>query len=370
MVTRVQRRGFTLVELLVVIAIIAILIGLLLPAVQSAREAARRSSCGNKLHQIGLAIHNHISTFQTYPASGVAYKNTSRASSGNVKVGGWSFLVRLLPYMDGAPTFGNIDFTTQPTNATFTAMTGGKIEPQQVNGQLLMTEMRDFICPTNGNPTFTDQNNDPPRGAVTNYKGMAATCRRSLQLLGAPASGTSNQGYWTPRMHPDGAVYPTESGTINMREVVDGTSHTVMVVETIDFIASRWTVGREAALVGMADQDPGLGDVELAGNFYAPKGWDQKYGPAGTFSQNKRKTFLAYDFKVKDQDKYEDPEFTKYGTDYDDKATKPQYGPSSAHPAVVIHVMGDGSQQFLSKEIDIAAYMFQITKNGQDPTPP
>lgn len=100
-----QRRGFTLIELLVVIAIIAILIALLLPAVQQAREAARRSQCKNNLKQYGLALHNHLDTFEAFPPGFVCYDE----SGNRFKTGGWQhgqnefgfhWLVMILPYME------------------------------------------------------------------------------------------------------------------------------------------------------------------------------------------------------------------------------------------------------------------------------
>jgi prepilin-type N-terminal cleavage/methylation domain-containing protein len=100
-----SRRGFTLVELLVVIAIIGVLVALLLPAVQAAREAARRSSCGNNLKQMGLAVHNFESTYKVFPSS---LRAVIPNASGQYN--GWSAQGQILPYLEQGNLYAGINF--------------------------------------------------------------------------------------------------------------------------------------------------------------------------------------------------------------------------------------------------------------------
>jgi prepilin-type N-terminal cleavage/methylation domain-containing protein len=115
-----NRVAFTLVELLVVIAIVGILVALMLPAIQAAREAARRTQCSNNLHQISLAMHNHLSALRFVPPSLDWTRSTSS---------GWSVLARLMPYTEDTSLHSLIDFrynysdlTNAPQHAQVTAM--------------------------------------------------------------------------------------------------------------------------------------------------------------------------------------------------------------------------------------------------------
>ena len=101
---QLRQRGFTLVELLVVIAIIGILIALLLPAVQAAREAARRAQCTNNLKQLGLGLHNYLNPYTVFPPSFCIRPGTT--TSGNN--GSWSIHGRLLPYLEQGNAYGRI----------------------------------------------------------------------------------------------------------------------------------------------------------------------------------------------------------------------------------------------------------------------
>jgi prepilin-type N-terminal cleavage/methylation domain-containing protein len=108
-----KRRGFTLVELLVVIAIVAVLIGLLLPAVQMAREAARRAQCSNNLRQLGLALYAYESSMQGLPPSAIIWKAADGVTINTSILGPFT---RLLPYFEQGNVFGEVDLTQLYTN--------------------------------------------------------------------------------------------------------------------------------------------------------------------------------------------------------------------------------------------------------------
>jgi len=137
---RRRQRGFTLIELLVVIAIIAVLIALLLPAVQAAREAARRAQCTNNIKQLGLAVHNYVSSHGVFPSQSMA---SASATNGNESWGwGYGWPLALLPMMEQQPLYNAFNFSR------------GFFETGNVNNTcnstVCYTKIASLICPSDG----------------------------------------------------------------------------------------------------------------------------------------------------------------------------------------------------------------------------
>ena len=150
--TKKWTRGFTLVELLVVIAIIGILVALLLPAVQAAREAARRMQCSNNLKQIGLALHNYHDTYKRFAIGSTNDDPNSGPTGGNNNVwtaGPWrkgSMLVKILPFMEQTPLFDSINFMGDVDAQLSRALTGNPpgLGFAGANGK----KLSNYICPS------------------------------------------------------------------------------------------------------------------------------------------------------------------------------------------------------------------------------
>jgi prepilin-type N-terminal cleavage/methylation domain-containing protein/prepilin-type processing-associated H-X9-DG protein len=146
---RDRRHGFTLVELLVVIAIIAVLIGLLLPAVQSAREAARRSSCSNNLKQIGVAVQVYTESRKHLPPGGSVEFDTYPQPAINL-AGSTTMLI--LPYLELSSLYDQYDFSLVTNNGS--GKPGTRIDESTLPGgasRVSTAKIPGYVCPTDGN---------------------------------------------------------------------------------------------------------------------------------------------------------------------------------------------------------------------------
>ena len=204
-----RRRGFTLIELLVVIAIIAVLIALLLPAVQAAREAARRAQCVNNLKQLGLGVHNYISTNNVFPP---LMSNFANAGFGNPPAGGgdWplSWAVALLPFIE--------------QQALYSASNTNWGAPQSQENTVSQTRVNALICPSESLAAGPWQPTAWCNYAA-NFGGPASISAWSGPMV---MMANSTQGTCSCQVN-------SNIGSIGVQSVTDGTSNTCMFSERL-----------------------------------------------------------------------------------------------------------------------------------------
>jgi len=195
---RTRAHGFTLVELLVVIAIIGVLVALLLPAVQAAREAARRSSCSNNLKQIGIALHNYHDTHLTFP---FGWSNRGQ---------GWSALI--LPQIEQGPLYDTLQWAESNNWDT------DNTPNERAAGTFIPT----YRCPSAAIPRNVSNQGIPLRVPAT-YRGVASSTADSDD------PSTSVVGRALQQRDMEGIFFG--DSRINMAHITDGTSNTFMVGE-------------------------------------------------------------------------------------------------------------------------------------------
>jgi len=210
-----SRSAFTLIELLVVIAIIAILIGLLLPAVQKVREAAARTQCTNNLKQIGLALHNYHDAYQRFPTGkGASYPGAAGYAR-------WSAHSQFLPFLEQDNLYKSIDFTHPPE----TPGMGGVApfmpawqNPGRVNATACRTLVKLFLCPSDGAAI------PPDWPGQTNY----LASQGSMWLCDVSERQPSTLA---PQATANGVFYYLSQ--VRITDIKDGTSNTALFSEKI-----------------------------------------------------------------------------------------------------------------------------------------
>jgi len=232
------------VELLVVIAIIGILIALLLPAVQAAREAARRSQCTNNLKQIGLALHNYHDAHKVFPPGGLDYgwSGGGGAEPAQKLIKNLNGLALLLPFLEQAPLYQKMDFRQCMSHVGPAPQTQGNIVPStrpmagdavtSGNAAALSQRIQAFLCPSDtsdpllpADGVYAIKNGSGIRGAKTNYD------------LSAYASDYWTFNDWATTSYSVRRMFGENSDT-SAAHVRDGTSNTVAVCETTRWVAN------------------------------------------------------------------------------------------------------------------------------------
>jgi prepilin-type N-terminal cleavage/methylation domain-containing protein/prepilin-type processing-associated H-X9-DG protein len=308
---RLRRRvAFTLIELLVVIAIIAILIGLLLPAVQKVRDAAARTQCSNNLKQIGLAIFNYESTYQALP--------TSTRPGGFTSSPRLSWTIGVLPFIEQGNLSKNYDLGSNWSSTANLPITSQRVKI--------------FQCP--GTPGSDRLDGDPQTNvwnivAVSDY--AASTCVSDLATNVNP-TGAAQKGMLV------------KNQTSKLGDVTDGLSNTLLIIES----AGRPQIYQFGKAVGTV---PGL---KINGGGWARPASDLDFLPSTADGSTYPGSCAAGCTNGYNYASYAAPPFGTEGTS----------APYSFHTGVLNTAFGDGSVRTIRNSISVFTFAALVTANG------
>ena len=329
------RRAFTLVELLVVIAIIGLLIALLLPAVQSTRESARRAACSNKLRQLALAVLSHHDARRVFPPASLTKVTAPYAGTGvscmgqigGVAVDGgapWSVLI--LPFMGDQARYDSYSLNQPfiPTTWERNAATPNAARQFRANG--------DFQCPSD--------RNFAPNSCKTSYYACQGGGRNQAQTPATPGWGCISQAN---RVFFDNGIFFNNS-RIRVKDVVDGTSHVALLGET------RYCPGPEFTQSAWAMAQPGWAALGGAPTF----SWDSSFRvhSAGGFAASIAIGACATMNGI-NSSQFDPGKSDAFSGEF---LTTPTNTFGSFHSGGAQFAKADGSVLFVSESIDINAY--------------
>ncbi|MBW3599310.1 MAG: DUF1559 domain-containing protein [Planctomycetes bacterium] len=336
------RRGFTLVELLVVIAIIGILVALLLPAVQAAREAARRMSCSNNLKQIGIALHNYHDTYKSFPMAYFVYIDPA-SSTFNIQA--WGTLT--LPFLEQQPLADQYDYNYPACDQA------GPIG--QNNNRLIQTPLEVFACPSAGgadgqriydgglpaNPSGLPLPALTWRAAPSDYCISTGVRGVFANIAYAGNAAGTRHGLLQDHINIPGIFTGSNRGA-TFASILDGSSNTILVGERTGgakIFSKRVEWSSSSAAQFGAANGGGWGDALngehwLSGTLFSGLPDPPQEGPCGINCTNLR-----------------------------------GYGFHSFHPGGCQFLMADGSVQFLSTSAVQLATAARITREKGEVNP-
>lgn len=328
-----RSKAFTLVELLVVIAIVGTLVSLLLPAIQSAREATRRTSCMTRLKQLGLAMQNHVSARQAFPSGSVARDGTG----GPWTFYRWSALAELTPYLENASVRDSLDLD-QPL---YDAANAFQVPPDNREGVRLVVS--DFLCPSDQGQRVAEAFGPTNYAVCTGY-GEGDPSRSSDD--GSPINGVGLFGV-------NSAVRPGQ--------VTDGLSKTVAASESplgVPNPAGPHDPRFEYQFVTSAPLRDSLCTSSQSWNFTDPRGFSWANGEYRCALYNHRATPNSPTPDCMGVRLFggAETQFTPYGW----RAAR------SNHPAGVNVLLADGAVRFVDDEVDLKAWRAGSTIAGGD----